>query len=333
GLYSDPAMADRLRGALPGGARLEPVRTGLFSPRSGRRLDSALRRLACPFYVTPNYLGLPPRRRAGRVRVAVVHDLIPWEIPDARRGNPKWRIFYGLPPVGRRLLTSYDHLVAVSARTAEALGRLFRIGEDRVTVIPGAPASHFTPDSEGDGPRLRRLGVTPPYLLFVGRDDRHKNVARLIESHRRLPESLRAAYPLVLAGEPRRPRIDDRRISVINELDDADLPALYRGARFVVLPSLLEGFGLPVVEAMACGTPLLLSDRAPLDEIAGDAARYFDPEDGESMTRVIGESLRDGPGWEAAATAARRRAGLYSWERSAAALLCLLSRLGSEAAR
>jgi glycosyltransferase involved in cell wall biosynthesis len=314
-LYRDETIRESLFGDLEGTVSFLRAPHGLFSPAHALALPRVLRREAIRFFVAPNYLGFPPGRTAGTVRIAVVHDLIPWEMPDARGGNLRWQVFYRCAFAGRALLRSYDRLVAVSEKTREALVSRFGQDPERISVVPGAPAPHFTPSGEGDEAHLARLGLRAPFVLYVGRGDRHKNLARLVGAHRRLPVSLRARFPLVLAGTD--PGVGDPLVKALARVTDAELAALYRSAEYVVLPSLAEGFGLPLVEAFACGTPALVSRIAPLTEIGGDAARAFDPLNVEEIARVLREALEDDAAREAMRLAAMDRAHAFSWEKSA----------------
>jgi glycosyltransferase involved in cell wall biosynthesis len=108
-------------------------------------------------------------------------------------------------------------------------------------------------------------------------------------------------------------------------VDDADLPGLYAGARAFVLPSRYEGFGLTCLEAMACGTPVVAADRAALPETCGDAALLVDPDDGEALTRAVLIAAGDAAAREALRAAGLRRAGLFSWDRTAARVDALLT--------
>ncbi|RPJ42364.1 MAG: glycosyltransferase family 1 protein, partial [Candidatus Latescibacterota bacterium] len=286
-----------------------------------------LRRGRFRFYLAPNYLGFPPGRAPGTIRIAVVHDLIPWELPEARAGGLRWRLFYRFPPAGRYLLrTAPDRLVAVSEATRAAIVRRFGGESERIAVVPGAPSPRFGPEGEEDERLLAALGLPRPYLLYVGRKDAHKNLGRLVEAHRALPGPMRRRFPLVIAGAdiPAGPGLLS-----IPRVDDEVLPSLYRAATLLVLPSLAEGFGLTMVEAFACGTPALASRISPLVEHGGRAARYFDPRDAGEMARVMRETLEDEAALRAMRAAAREQASLFSWEKSASVMKELLRTLDS----
>ena len=179
---------------------------------------------------------------------------------------------------------------------------------------------------------LLRLGIDKPYVLFVGNLQPRKNLGTLLEAWARL----RAAgehdgLRLVLAGGTHgrcedvaghiRRRVLAGSVVLTGQVADDDLPALYRGARLFVFPSLYEGFGLPVLEAMACGTPVACSNTTSLPEVAGAAAALFDPNDADEMAAVIG-ALASDPELRAALRArGLARARAFSWDDAARATL------------
>jgi len=189
--------------------------------------------------------------------------------------------------------------------------------------------------------RLDRLGVPAQYLLFVGTFEPRKNVAGLLNAYGILRESEKDKPPLVLAG--RRGWLFDETLAQVDRLglrdhivfldtpSDDDLLALYSGAMALVLPSHYEGFGLTVLEAMACGAPVVISDRGSLPEIAGDAALVVDPDDVDAlagaMRRVVGDA-------EVRARLRERglaRAAEFGWERCARETLAVYDRVLGDA--
>lgn len=176
------------------------------------------------------------------------------------------------------------------------------LGPERVTVIPLGVAPEFrpVPFDEAVG---RRYGVRRPYVLAVGNFLPHKNLARLVQAFAGLPESVRRDCLLVLAGDDA-----GRGDAVLAEADrlgigkqvvltgvvaDADLPVLYAGCETFVIPSLDEGFGLPAVEAMACGAPVIASDRASLPEVVDKAGLLVDPSRAEAISSALASVLSD----------------------------------------
>ncbi|MGC8795103.1 MAG: glycosyltransferase family 4 protein, partial [Bryobacteraceae bacterium] len=192
-------------------------------------------------------------------------------------------------------------------------------------VWPGVAEAFFRARPEQAGPLRERYNLRRPYALFVGTIEPRKNVTRLLEAWQGLPAELRQRYELVIAGPEgwneaeavRRLRSGLPGVRYLGYVPEADLPALTAGATAFVYPSLYEGFGLPLAQAMAAGVPVLTSAVSSLPEIAGDAALLADPmsvaEIRAGLERLLeSESLRS-----RLAAAARQRAEAFRWERAA----------------
>ncbi len=193
-------------------------------------------------------------------------------------------------------------IIADSEYSKRAVVTRLRVDPHKVHVIPVALGSEFRPTAP-DHATLRKYGIEAPYLLYVGNFKPHKNLPRLLHAYAALPPALRERYYLVLAGGDvlRRPELDAHarslgigaRVHFPGLIDDRDLPLLYSACSLFVLPSLEEGFGLPALEAMACGAPVTASNRAAIPEVVGAAALLFDPEDVSSMARAMTAILTD----------------------------------------
>jgi glycosyltransferase involved in cell wall biosynthesis len=232
--------------------------------------------------------------------VATIHDLAPFHVPD--KYDPT-RMFYGRVVV-RALARRQDRLIAVSSNTAMDLKRFFGIGQDRVHVIPnGVDHERFNPGDPVDARAecAKRWNLDQSFFLYVSRlEHPGKNHVRLIEAFAQFKSATGSDWLLALGGsdwhgaetihavaEQSRARQDIRFLGFVA---DADLPILYRAAGAFVYPSLFEGFGLPPVEAMACGCPVLSSTRGALKEVIAEAAGVLEPENiGQmqlSLTRI-----------------------------------------------
>jgi glycosyltransferase involved in cell wall biosynthesis len=232
----------------------------------------------------------------GRRNVVVIHDA-------AALRHPEW---YG------RAYVAYQR--ALLPRLARTAGRVITVSEfsrgelvdalgappDRVAVVPNGVEERFSQDADAEGARAA-LGLERPYVLAVGTRIARKNLAGLERAAAALAAE---GVDLVAAGSARAYMRDegDTPVRALGYVPDDRLPGLYAGARALVMPSLYEGFGLPVLEAMASGTPVVAADRAALPEVAGGAALLFDPDDTEAaaqaLVRVLGDadlaaSLRD----------------------------------------
>lgn len=323
---------------LPGLRQAEPADGGTPSGigRRSKRLHGAARRAAgfgldtvfrvasrgFDLYHEPNHVPSASRLPT----ITTVHDLSvlvnpAWHPPDRVRWYE--RGFERGLARSRRLLT-------VSAFTRDELERVLGVSADRVTVTPLGPRAGMEPvPSERADAALRKAGLERGYFLFVGTLEPRKNLETLLDAHGRLPESVRRRHPLVLAGGvgwnagELVERIEREQASgcvrALGYVSDELLPALYAGARAAVLASWYEGFGLPAVEAMACGTPMMVSTAGSLVEVVGEAGPAIDPGDVEAWTEGLARAADD-DAWRARCIeAGLERARLFSWERCAAA--------------
>lgn len=219
-------------------------------------------------------------------------------------------------------------ILAVSEATAEEVRKWFVLPDDRLRVVYEAASAAFAAfDGAGLEAAKQRLaerfGLDGPFVLSVGTLEPRKNIARLIEAYGGLAPDLRTRVPLALVGGGGWKRdavfAGDwpdfvRRLGAVSE---EDLIALYNAASVVAYPSLVEGFGLPVVEAMACGTPVLTSNRSSLVEVAGDAALCVDPYDAAAIRRGLDALLREPSRRDRYRQAGLERAATFSWRRAA----------------
>lgn len=220
-------------------------------------------------------------------------------------------------------------LIADSVFTQQEIARHFGFPETRIRAVPLAAGDEFRPREPALlSACLQRLGLVPGgYCLFAGTIEPRKNIETLIDAYRQLPAGLRARYPLVLAGYRgwRSDAIHERIeraaaegwLRYLGYLPADELPLLYAGARLFAFPSLYEGFGLPVLEAMASGVPVVCSTSSSLPEVAGGAAATCEALDVQALGSLIVRGLED-EGWRETA----RRQGLanaagFSWRRCA----------------
>jgi alpha-1,3-rhamnosyl/mannosyltransferase len=248
-----------------------------------------------PYYKAPLFAPCPT--------IVTVHDLIPLRFPAYTRGP--WRPYAAIFRAWAALLARRAAaIITDSAHSRTDLLDVLGVPPERVHVIPLAVGEEFRPDRspEAVDSAAARYGVSRPYLLAVGNFLPHKNLPRLVEAYAALPEPLRGRTALVLAGTPAghgpaRP-VDPAALARPGVLLPGfialeDLPLLYVGATALVCPSLVEGFGLPVLEAMACGTPVVCARAGALPEVAGDAALYVEPMDVAGITAGLRRVLED----------------------------------------
>ncbi|MEI8191423.1 MAG: glycosyltransferase family 1 protein, partial [candidate division NC10 bacterium] len=265
-----------------------------FIPRALKCLKADV--FFSPYYKTPMFAPCP--------KVATVHDLIPVQFSDYLQGSGRLHAvaFRAWAGFLARMATA---VVTDSEFSKSQLRRLLRLPAKRIHVIPIGLPSDFSPSGSRQNQQtaLSRYGIHPPYLLTVGNFLPHKNLPRLAEAYAGLPASLRETTSLVLAGTPgghgpARPVSREilRRPGVVfpGFIAPEDLPSFYAGATALVFPSLVEGFGLPVLEAMACGTPVVCARAGSLPEVAGDAALYVGPLDVESIRTALRRVIEEG---------------------------------------
>jgi len=240
-------------------------------------------------FLSPYYKG--PLRAPCPV-VLTIHDLFFIGYPGSRR--PFYDAF--MTRLARLYARCATAIIADSEYSKRSILERLGINPDKIRVIPLPLGSEFHEQLLTDAPRVR-YGITEPYILYVGAFKPHKNLPRLLQAFAGLGESHRATHQLVLAGgDPSaRPIFQELarshgvadRVVFPGRIDDKDLPALYSGCALFVLPSLAEGFGLPALEAMACGAPVIASNRGAIPEVVGEAAILFDPENVPAITAAI----------------------------------------------
>lgn len=309
----EPLLGERLslfqnslgrRGPLPGWstARVAGVPWG-YKPWRALVLARALARWpmrglleeARVFHATEHLL--PPLD--GIPTILTVHDLIYERFPFYHKRYNYLYLRTAMPIFCREA----EYIIAPSEHTKQDLVDCYRVDPAKVVVIPEAAASHFAPQSPERVADVRsRYGLPERYALAVGTLEPRKNLTRLIEACGPLFEADQLDA-LVLVGargwlcgdffEDLEASPWRDRIILPGFVADADLPAVYAGAVVTVQPSLYEGFGLPVVEAMACGSPVCSSCTSSLPEVGGDAAVYFDPEDVDAISDSIHRVVTD----------------------------------------
>ena len=276
-----------------------------------RRID----RVQADMFWYPWNVSLPAPRRG--VVVATIQDVAPLVLPDPRRRkwlkNFRWRRRYAF--TARRA----DMIIAISRFTSDEVHRVLHVPYERMRVTLLAADDLRIPPRERDADALARLGVHAPYVLAVGAADRRKNLGLLDRAMPRVATAFPQAT-LVLAG-PRRGRGHDRSDPpwqrTLGFVSDEDLMTLYRCARVVVAPSSYEGFGLPVLEAMQLGAPVICARATSLPEAGGDAAVYVEPDDDAALAREIGRVLADDEVYGAMRKASVAQGARFSWDETA----------------
>ena len=261
----------------------------------------------------------PPRRSK---LTATIHDLTCWLLPETHSpaNVAADRAF------AERILKRADGLIAVSEATRQDAVRLLHIPPEKIRVIHHGVTGPFFRVTQSDTHPVRfRHGLRNPYLLFVGTIEPRKNIDLLLDAYQALPQSLQKEFELVLAGPPgwahsatmARLRHPSPGVRYLGYVPEQDLPALFAGAAAFVYPSLYEGFGFPVAQAMAAGTPVITSDVSALPEIAGDAALLVDPRSQQEIREAMRALLTSPSRREQMAGLGRANAARFSWAECA----------------
>ena len=289
----------------------DPASYGYAAVRPVRELTRAS---ADVFWYPWNVAKPVPRRGAV---VVTMHDVVRLALPDPRwtrwQKNFRWRCRYAA--AARRAAV----ILADSAFTAGEIERFLGVGCDRVRVVLLGADDLPLPPAGGDGATLMRLGVSAPYVLAVGAADHRKNLA-LLQRAMRSVVAEHSGVSLVLVGP--RPEAaaldaDEPWSRTLGFVSDEELTVLYRNAATMVMPSMYEGFGLPVLEAMRLGTPVVCARASSLPEVGGDAAAWFDPHDEADLAATISAVLTDDLRRARMRAAGLRRAALFSWDETA----------------
>jgi alpha-1,3-rhamnosyl/mannosyltransferase len=258
--------------------------------------------------------------------VMTFHDLVPLLFRETCTPRVTWEMEESL-----KRLSRVDHFCADSGRTKEDMVNVLGVREDDITVVyPGISAIYRPVDAAGV---RERVSGGKPYLLFLGTVEPRKNLPMLLEAFARIEEDL----ILLISGhmgwgvESVRRTVKElsleERVKFTGFVPEEELPALYAGAELFVYPSLYEGFGLPPVEALACGVPVASSTGGSLPEVLGDAAAYFDPSDTDEMRHVIVSLLHDNQKRARLSARGLERAKSFTWRNCALGVVDVYKKL------
>jgi glycosyltransferase involved in cell wall biosynthesis len=281
----------------------------------------------------PNYIASPlvwtPRS------IVVIYDLSFVYHPQyVDPGNARF-----LRRVVKRAAESAGHLVTISEHSRREILECYGVPESKVSVVyPGVDRTRFRPLPPAGRPQVTaKFGIDRPYVLFAGTLEPRKNILGLLHAYAQLPADLREAHALVIAGG--KGWLDGEITAGLAELaragahvirtgyvDDDDMPALVGAASVFAFPSFYEGFGIPPLEAMACGTPVIVSRTSSLPEVVGDAAELVDPHDVASIAGALERVLRDPERRGELSAAGLRRATLFDWREQAGKLREIIHR-------
>lgn len=276
--------------------------------------------------------------------VLTVYDLIPWLFPTHYYRTPQARLVRGyLYHLRLRAVREADKIIVLSEASKRDLCALMGASGHKVMPIHLGLPKGLAPlcDEAQIGKVLPKYGIPQEYILYLGGLDYRKNLGRLMEAYANLLADRLWDGHLIIAGTGVKREVEKVR-QMIQGLDlqarvllpgfiaDEDLPALYSGAKVFVFPSLYEGFGLPVLEAMACGTPVVTSDLSALPEVVGDAAMQVDPYDAQALAEAIVEVLKSERLRNEMRAKGLARVKSFSLEEEARKTLSVYEELGKE---
>jgi glycosyltransferase involved in cell wall biosynthesis len=313
------------RHALPGCQRL-PALLSLGNwqlSRAARRYDLEL--IHDPNGIAP-FLG----PSGGARRIVTIHDAFAYVYPATHNRLDNWRYRWLLPRAARaaaRVLTDSEH-------SRRDLQRHLGLSDAAIEVVHCGLGRDFRPIDRAAARAavLQRYGISGPYLLYVGGINARKNIARLFEAYARVREQ-HPAIRLVIGGK-RQWQVGEidatferlamhKHVLFTGYVPDVDLPALYSAASAFVFPSLYEGFGLPPLEAMACGAPVITSNVSSLPEVVGDAALQIDPTDVAALAAAISRVLDQPALADELRARGRARSQRFTWTRAAQQTLAI----------
>ena len=276
---------------------------------------------------SPDFV-LPPLRRARGL--ITVHDLAFLRAPEC--ADPGLRAY--LTTAVPRSIARSDRILADSLSTKRDLMELLNVPGKRISIVPAGVEPRFRPietEDEGELERVRRrYSLDEPFILSLGTLEPRKNYVRLIEACAQLRRRLPSAPSLIIAGGhgwlyedilAAAKRHGNGSVRSLGFVPDEDLPALYTLAKLFAFPSLYEGFGLPPLEAMACGTPVVCSNRPSLPETVGDAALMVDAEDIEGLAAAMQRALEDEKLRTEMIAKGLAQAKRFTWKKAAEKLL------------
>lgn len=256
---------------------------------------------------TPNFIAMP----FDGPTVATFHDL---SFIHHKATQPAYRLKF-LDQAIPQTLSQVSRLITPSAFVKNEVAQHYGFPEDRITVTPLGVDPNFQPRSQSDCQNtLKRLGLTyKRFVLAVATQEPRKNLLRLLKAHQLLDRSTRQAHPLVLVGgsgwqdqdikKAIKKGIESGDVVLTGYVDETTLHHMYASATLLAFPSLYEGFGLPIIEAMASGTPVLTSQSSAMSEVAGGHALLVNPLDTEDIKSQLDKGLND-TAWQASAQAA-----------------------------
>lgn len=288
--------------------------------RLSNMMADAIKPVSWDCYFEPNFVFMPGLR--AQRKILTIHDFSCFRFPD---WHPAERVRY-MEKNFWKSLEQADHIITVSRTVGEEASREYGIAPDKITAIPnGVDHELFQPCCPETLPQLRKRYKLPEnFVLYAGALEPRKNLLNLLHAHALLPPKLQERFPLLLVGSKgwNNSQIIERirqmeHVRHLGYVPRCDLPLFYSAATIFVYPSWYEGFGLPPLEAMACGKAVLTSTDSSLRELCGPAALYTEAGDAEGLSSQMQRLLEDKDLRAKLEKEALARAASYSWEATA----------------
>lgn len=262
-------------------------------------------------------------------KVLAVHDLVSILYPSTMQNYNRFvhRLFFA------KSVKSANHIITMSEATKRSIVRYFKVDESKITVIYEGVDEVFQRYEKNETLSvLKQYGIERPYILSVGTLEPRKNYSCLLQAFKRL----KVDWDLVIVGKQgwkakkifetiHRLKLEEQ-VRILGYVKDSDLPFFYNGAEIFVFPSLYEGFGLPVLEALACGTPTICSNSSSLPEVGGDAVLYFNPQSADELVFKIKSLLDNEDLRKTLRKKGMERVKWFTWEKTAQKTLEVLKR-------
>jgi glycosyltransferase involved in cell wall biosynthesis len=275
------------------------------------------------FHVPQNGIGLPKTKRCRQV--ATVHDLIPYIYPETS-SSEYLIIFQNEMP---RIMEQCDQIITVSEFSKREIQRYFNLPDEKIAIIYEAAEDIYQPIEKNKAKNFvkQQYGINSRYILYIGGLSHRKNIIGLILAFWNIRRDIAEDYKLVIVGKRNRSFKNliklietlniENRVIFTDFVQVAHLPYLYNAADLFVYPSLYEGFGLPPLEAMACGTPVITSNLTSIPEVTGDAAVLINPHDNNSLAESIEKALSKPDQLIQMSKDGLEQAKKFSWEKCA----------------
>jgi glycosyltransferase involved in cell wall biosynthesis len=285
-------------------------------------------------FIFPNFVRFPLAFKAKSI--TVVYDMS-FELHKqyVAKANQEYLSRY-VPVAVKRS----DHIVTISRNSKREIVEFYGVSEDKVTIVnPALDHDVYNPRPDSEVAEVKRkFKIDSKYVLYTGTLEPRKNIVGILDAYAGLDEKVRAEYALVLAGGKgwrdeqiarRLEELKDLNIIITGYVEDEDLPALYSGAALFVFPSFYEGWGMPPLEAMACGTPVISADNSSLPEVVGKAGILLDAKDTAGLTKAMRAVLTDEKLAASLREGGLKHAQNFTWQTSAKVLLEVIKRVGA----